>query len=428
MRKQLLLLVAATASLLLIALVVPLAVLLREQAEDRAVAAATLEAQSLAPVVGTLGHAGQEEAVRLTVERLDNEPDRAVSVFLPSGRMLGNSAPGGKPVRLAATGKAFSTDVAEGRAVLVAVQGLPAGSAVVRVVVAEPAMHRGVTQAWLILGVLAVVLLGVGLLVADRLGRSLVGSVGKVAATADRLSAGDLTARLAPDGPPEVRTVGAELNRLAGRVSDLVQAEREDVADLSHRLRTPVTALRLDVDSLHAPEEAARLSADVDELERTVDEVIAAARRTARERSGETSDLVAVTQCRADYWRPLAEDHGRLLSYDGPIGAIPVAVAEEDLHAVIDALVGNVFEHTEENTDVGLIVRTAEDGRAELVVADAGQGMPSDMAPVRGHSESGSTGLGLDIVRRTAESSGGHIEIGGPDGGGTRIIVRFGRA
>ena len=55
------------------------------------------------------------------------------------------------------------------------------------------------------------------------------------------------------DGPEEVRRVGAALNRLAGRIDELLAAERETVADLSHRLRTPLTAVRLDVESLPTP-------------------------------------------------------------------------------------------------------------------------------------------------------------------------------
>ena len=68
--------------------------------------------------------------------------------------------------------------------------------------------------------------------------------------TAERLGRGDLDARVEPGGPDEVREVGAALNRLAARISELLAREREEVADLSHRLRTPVTALRLDVESL----------------------------------------------------------------------------------------------------------------------------------------------------------------------------------
>lgn len=98
-----------------------------------------------------------------------------------------------------------------------------------------------------------------------------------------QLEGGDLTARVVPTGPPEIREVGTALNRLAERIRELLQSDRETVADLSHRLRTPVTALRLDAEALRDPEEAERLSGDVDELQRAVDRIIRAARhRRAR--------------------------------------------------------------------------------------------------------------------------------------------------
>ena len=104
--------------------------------------------------------------------------------------------------------------------------------------------HAGVTRTWALLGGLGVLLLVIGVLLADRLGRRLVGSVADLARTADRLATGDLTARAAPSRAPELRRVGSELNRLAGRIQDLLIAAREDAADLAHRLRTPITAMR----------------------------------------------------------------------------------------------------------------------------------------------------------------------------------------
>ena len=85
---------------------------------------------------------------------------------------------------------------------------------------------------------------------ADRVARGVVRPVADLAHTAERLGAGDLDARVEPAGPPEIVEVGHTLNRLAGRIVELLAAERELVADLSHRLRTPITALRLDAEAL----------------------------------------------------------------------------------------------------------------------------------------------------------------------------------
>ena len=97
---------------------------------------------------------------------------------------------------------------------------------------------------------------------------------------AEHLASGDLTARAPVDGPPEIQQVSDGLNRLATRIGELLAHERETLADLSHRLRTPLTALRIDAESLSADEEVmARVIGDVDALTRTVNEIIAEARR-----------------------------------------------------------------------------------------------------------------------------------------------------
>ena len=91
--------------------------------------------------------------------------------------------------------------------------------------------------------------------VADQLARSLVRPLRAVAGASDRLATGDLSVRAELTGPPEVRRAGAGLNRLAVRIGELLAHERETVADLSHRLRTPLTALRIDAESLRSDAE-----------------------------------------------------------------------------------------------------------------------------------------------------------------------------
>ena len=122
------------------------------------------------------------------------------------------------------------------------------------------------TRTWLVLAGLGIVLLLLALGVADRLARSMTRPVTDLAATAHRLGSGDLDARATPAALPEVREVATAVNRLAGRIGELLAAEREGAADLAHRLRTPLTALRLDVEALPAADRE-RLLDDVDALE-----------------------------------------------------------------------------------------------------------------------------------------------------------------
>jgi len=189
---------------------------------------------------------------------------------------------------------------------------------VIRIFVPDALLTKGVGSSWLLLGMLAVALIAVAVAVADRLGRSVVRPMGELADAAERLGNGDLEVRVEPAGPPEVVETGQTLNRLAGRITALLAAEREAAADLSHRLRTPVTALRLDVDGLHDPTERERIGADVDALARAVDRLITEARRPMREGVRARSDLTGIAAERVAFWAALAEDQGRTYAADLP--------------------------------------------------------------------------------------------------------------
>src|SRR5215472_4823597 len=237
MRLRIILLAVATSSLVLVSFLLPLALVLRALAADRAVSTATVQAQWMAPLAATL----QAGSLRLAVDQVNAENKSApVTVFLPGGGEVCALVPRSPAVQLAAKGHSFTTPAPGGVEVLVAVQGLPGGAAVIRTFVPDAQLRHGVTRAWQLLGCVGLGLLVLSVIVADQLARSLV----------RRLATGDLSARAELAGPPEVRRAGAGLNRLAVRIGELLAYERETVADLSHRLRTPLTALRIDAESL----------------------------------------------------------------------------------------------------------------------------------------------------------------------------------
>jgi signal transduction histidine kinase len=409
-RGQLATLVAATTSVVLLAFLVPLGLLLRSEAEKSAISTATLRAQSLAALVA------------VDPATVTNSIGADDSVFLPDGRVLGTPAGRTPAVELAARGRAFIAQSGSGVEVLVPVQGAD-GSAVIRVYVPEPVLHAGVARTWTMLALLGLVLFAFGLVLADRLGRRLVDSVTGLARTADRLAGGDLTARVTPAGTPEIRRVGAELNRLATRIGELLTAEREEVADLAHRLRTPVTALRLDSDALRDADERARLAADVDALGRVVDEVIRSARRPVREGVRPYGDLAAVAADRVAFFSALADETGRAVHRSLPEHPVPVRASPEDLAVALDALLDNVFSHTPDGAALRVTVTPRPDGAGVLTVEDAGPGLAQTVH--RGQSTVGSTGLGLDIARRTAEAAGGSMHLGTSVLGGAKVDLEF---
>lgn len=401
MRRRLALLVAATTSLVLVAMLVPLALLVRATAENGAITQATAEAQSVGAVIGTV----DEATLALTISRAEATGGHDIAVFPPGARTVSEA------VELARRGRSFTAvSPSGGREILVAVQG-PDGTSVVQVTLTADDLTRGVGETWLGLLLLGIVLIGLGVALADRLAVAITRPTTALARVSHRLAGGDLEARAVPGGPPEVRSAGLALNHLAGRIGELLAEERETVADISHRLRTPLTGLRLEAESLRDPAEADRIAARVDALEKAVTSVILDARRRTREKG--SCDAAVVVRDRAEFWSVLAEEQERAFTVSVPEAPVEVPLSAADLAAALDALFENVFAHTDDG--VSFSVRLTP---AELVVEDDGPGFgPSALA--RGHSGAGSTGLGLDIVRRTVPG----LRLERSAGGGARVVL-----
>jgi signal transduction histidine kinase len=425
MRRRLTLLVAATSCLTLIAFLVPLALLLRSVAADRATTRAVADLQGIVSVVGT----ADPELLRLTVQHLTSGTGRAVTVFLPDGSTLGTPSERTDAVELAATRRqSLTAEHNGGREIVIAVQGWSGGTTVIRGFVPASEVTAGVTRAWLVLAALGVALVVLGLLVADRLAQNLVRPITELSAVSRRLAGAELTARARPAGPPELREVAGALNHLADRIHVLLHEERERVADLSHRLRTPLTGLRLAAESVRDQADAARLTASVDAVERAVTGLIQQARWRSTPAGGGRADAAAVVHDRVAFWSVLAEDTGRTATVDLAEGPLPVAVSVDDLAAAVDALLGNVFAHTPDGTPFAVrLTGVPGRGGATLTISDSGPGMPSGLVH-RGASAAGSTGLGLDIARRAARASGGRLDIATGERGGAVVTLRLGPA
>ena len=197
---------------------------------------------------------------------------------------------------------------------------------------------------------------------------------------------------------------------------ELLAAERAAVADLSHRLRTPVTALRLDAEAVADHGLGQRLQVHIAVLQRTIDAIVREARRPVRADLAADSDAVDVVGDRCRFWQALAEDQGRAITVDLPPGPVVVPVAAVDLADLVDVLIDNVFAHTPEGTPFGVTLQSG-DGTVRLLVEDAGPGIAWPSPAPR----TGSTGLGLDIARRTATGCGGSLAVGSAPMGGTRV-------
>ena len=316
-------------------------------------------------------------------------------------------------------------------------------TAVVEVFIPEAELSDGVSGAWWALSAVALGLVIASVWVGDRLAAKVTASARQLAGAAGALSEGYLDVRLDPSGPRELAEASFALNVMADRIMALLTNERELVADLSHRLRTPLTALRLDAETLDDSQDADRIRDAIAALEVEIDKLIRAMREPIDAHSptpdrGERSDGAAastgeqgcdvaeVVRDRMMFWSAVAGDQERDCKAVGTDRPAPVHVAKSGLAAALDALIGNVIRYTPQGVPFEVAVTRRDDGYIVLRVEDGGPGIPDpELALQRGESGQGSTGLGLDIVRRVAVEGNGTVNIGtsGALGGASVVIV-----
>jgi signal transduction histidine kinase len=421
MRRRLALLVLSVTAMVTIAFLLPLAVVVRVVARDRALSAADQESRTLAGLLSAITMPADVEPV---VVQLNAGSPRAAAVFLADGTRVGADVdlPSAE-LELARTGRAFTSSSDGERRIIVPVRNTDGTVTVTVVAVPDRLLREGVTSAWIVLGGVGLMLVLFGVALADRLARSMVVAIEDLQSGTQRLERGELSARIDPSGPPEIAAVGRTVNALADRIDDLLSAEREAVADLSHRLRTPLAALQLEADAVEPEARRELLQDRIDRVTGELTAVITEMRRPRDRGVAATSDLDAVVRNRLDFWAVLAEDQSRSWTYDGPNAPAIVPLPVEEVAAAVDAVLGNVFAHTADGTDFRVRVLDGRD--LALVVEDDGPGLPTG-AEVRGASGGDSTGLGLDIVRRTAERSGGTLTIDRAPSGGARVEAHFG--
>jgi signal transduction histidine kinase len=416
-------LVAATTSLVLVAFLVPLAVLIRSATAEQAISAATRDAGALVSVVAT----SDSDTVGLTVDQTIGVTGHPFTVFYPDGTAVGAVVPATPAVELARRGQSLTAEADGGLEIVVAVELVGGGTGVIRTFVPDEELTEGVVPSWLILGLLGFGLVALGVAVADRLAAHLVRPMTQAADVSYRLAAGQLDSRAEVEGPMEARAVATGLNHLADRITTMLRQERESLADLSHRLRTPLMALRLEGEALPDPH-AQQLVQSIDELERAVTQVILDASARGIDVGGLRCDAVTVVRERVEFWSVLAEDTGRQVDASVTAGPVWVRCTTADLTALLDALLGNVFAHTSDGTPFAVSLERLDDGGARIVVADGGDGFAIGDPARRGRAGGSSTGLGLDIAKRVAESSGGGLAVGRSELGGAAVTVELGPA
>ncbi|MGW0772398.1 sensor histidine kinase [Streptomyces sp. NPDC002835] len=437
MRWALVKVALAVTVMVVIAFALPLGIVIKEMARDRAFSNAERQAATIGP---TLTVTTERRMLERAVESTPAGAVGRMAVHIPA-----SGKPGSLPLEIGKR-RAAKKDLAIveliGRASIAEVSGgsvllqptaIGTGQiAVVEIFVPEGEVSNGVDTAWLVLAGVGIALIVGSVAVADRLGVRMVQPAQRLAGAAHDLGEGRLGARVPEEGPPELRSAAVAFNSMADQVVQLLANERELAADLSHRLRTPLTVLRLNAASLGESTAAEQTRAAVAQLEREVDTIIRTAReakpQTAAAGPGAGCDVSEVVRERMGFWSALAEDEGRKVRLAGVDRPVRIPVARPELAAALDALLGNVFRHTPEGTAFSVDVHNGDDA-VIVLVSDAGPGIADPAAAMaRGNSgaREGSTGLGLDIVRRVAESTGGDVRIGSSVLGGTEVRIWIG--
>jgi signal transduction histidine kinase len=324
--------------------------------------------------------------------------------------------------RLVAAGRAPADDVLRVGA------GADPGARVTVIAPSEDVSRR-VGGVWIVVAALGAGGLVLALALALVQGRRLARPLERLAAVSARLGNGDFSARTSRSGLPEVDAVGAALDTAAARIARLLAAERGFSADVSHQLRTPLTALQLRLEELTrlsdgaAREEALEALAQGERLEQVVADLLALARRERRE--PEHLDAAEVARQHGRTWAPLFARDGRRLTIHAK-APLAVVASRGGVGQAIDVLLDNALRH---GAGAAALTAFARNGEVVLQVSDGGPGVPPERAhDVFERGTGNGSGLGLAVARALIEDDGGRIRLADPGAARFEIVLPAQRA
>jgi len=331
----------------------------------------------------------------------------------------------------------FSESVGD-ELLLVTVPVVDRGNVVGAVRVSESlaTVNARVHRTWLGLAAIGVIVVAAGLGLAWVLATSITKPVRKLERTAVDLGRGDLQARADVAGPEEIKTLAGSFNGMAERLSASLTSQRDFTANASHQLRTPLTGLRLRLESIEheggrAAEEARKAEAEADRLSQLVDDLLALeAASTGSPTPGSPVDLSECVREAGDRWSDTVARSGRTLHVSVGEGAIAL-LETRDVANVLDNLIENAIRYSPEGAEIRAEAGR-RDGRSFLAVSDTGPGIPPEerqrvferfFRGAHGRSAGGGTGLGLAIVEELTRRWGGEVRLG--DGPEMRVEASF---
>lgn len=293
-----------------------------------------------------------------------------------------------------------------------------------------------------IAGLLALLL---AVLLAVIITRSVAGPLQKMARAAQGMAGGDYEQRVPPEGPDEVQRVAESFNSMAARVRSTQAAQRDFVANVSHDLKTPITAISgwsqalLD-GAAAAPEEQARAAATIHGEAARMDRMVSQLLDLARLESGQMElsrrplDIGELLEAVRRSFEPQAQVQG--VALDLNVQPTPPVLGDADrLAQIFTNLVDNALAHTPPGGRVSLWAEPIGSW-VDAGVTDTGAGIPAEaqervferfyrVEKSRARGDEQGAGLGLAIVRELVQAHDGQVRLDSRPGEGTTVTVRL---
>ncbi|MCC9707246.1 HAMP domain-containing histidine kinase [Streptomyces sp. MNU76] len=308
----------------------------------------------------------------------------------------------------------------------------------VRIVFSTDHLTYRLWTIWGFRAALAVLVLAAAAFIGVFAARRLTAPLRQLNEMASKMSDGDLTARSPVTGPQETQTLARTLNQAGERLDTLIASQRIFVADASHQLRTPLTALRLSLDNIadgvddeFVREDVEQATAEVVRMSRLVNGLLVLARAEAKVTVAEPLSLREIIQERLALWRPAADERGVTITLRGSADGRPLVLASPGhLDQVLDNVLSNALEVSPDGATITVSMETRGDV-VVLSVLDEGPGM-SDAEKSRafdrfwrgqGLTGKSGSGLGLAVVKQLVTDDNGTVALKDAPGGGLCVAL-----
>jgi len=276
----------------------------------------------------------------------------------------------------------------------------------------------------MVAAVMAVLLASAG---AAFMARRVVRPLSELTTAAAKVAGGSGTPHVAEQGPDDVRNAAIAFNAMAEKVTRTLESQRHLLSAVGHDLRTPITAMRINLEFVEDEELRDGLMRNLDELQALTEQVLAAAKGASGERPRQV-DLSALVESLCTDLDELGEPVSWINHSPAPISCRP-----NEIKRAVRNLVENAVAY---GRKAEVRISDVSDGY-EVLVEDEGPGIPEGdrqrvFEPfVRLESSrniaTGGTGLGLTLVKAIAEGHGGAVRLENRPGGGLRARMHLPR-